>query len=669
MEATLRGSILILSIWLLRSFLRRWFGARATHLLWLVVLVQLLSPWLPQSPLSLLPERTEHPPVTSAAVQSVQVSVRVGEAPVQMAPERPVVTDSPSPWPAYALFIWGLGGGCIAALSILRAVRAARLVSRAPEIGDRALLRAALADLPQVPRRLRICETGELRSPALCGILRPTVLLPAGWAEQFSAEELRCVLLHEIGHLRRGDLIWHWAFLLARAVHWFNPLVWLAERSARADQEMACDEWVLARSVSFNEQVYGEVLLKASRMLGAPRIVSPLHATMAESKIGLTRRIRHLAQVRSHGWRAVMAALVLAVGLLIVVAPSRSRAQADVSSQNVAAPPSQEQPDSGVVEKRVDPTPASATWTHVEIEAKFVELSGDTGQPKELSEGGKKILGAQEYVQLINTLNQRNGTNLVSMPPVTTPSGRRAVIEILREVRYPTKFAQAKDGSGKVAPIEFESRKAGITLEVTPEILPDGRIELLLAPEIVEFEGFVNYRASRPARAGKADDALSELLEPASADHVLNQPIFNTRKLTTCIVLKPGHTALVGGIRHAEEQNPGEQAQRSFMDAILGRGISNPPAAALRHGRSLYIFVTAHLVDSHGVPADRTRVVPVSPGPIPLPANNAGALPLPKKPGFITSPYAPNVGYIDVRGFPSGAEIKCPYTGKMFRLP
>ena len=72
-----------------------------------------------------------------------------------------------------------------------------------------------------------LIETEAVESPAVHGLWRKRLLLPKGIFDRFSAEQVRCIFLHELAHIKRRDLEVNWLVSVLQALHWFNPLVWL----------------------------------------------------------------------------------------------------------------------------------------------------------------------------------------------------------------------------------------------------------------------------------------------------------------------------------------------------------------------------------------------------------------------------------------------------------
>jgi bla regulator protein BlaR1 len=88
-----------------------------------------------------------------------------------------------------------------------------------------------------------VVVTDRTGSPALFGIIRPRILLPQGLLETINLGELQYVFLHELAHLKRRDIYLAWLVCVLQVLHWFNPLIWLAFRRMRIDQELATDAW------------------------------------------------------------------------------------------------------------------------------------------------------------------------------------------------------------------------------------------------------------------------------------------------------------------------------------------------------------------------------------------------------------------------------------------
>jgi hypothetical protein len=94
--------------------------------------------------------------------------------------------------------------------------------------------------------------------PFACGFLKPTIVLPAD-CETWSPDRRRAVLLHELAHVKRHDLVGHTLGRFACALYWFHPLVWTAAKQLRNESERACDD--LALSCGARASDYAEHLL------------------------------------------------------------------------------------------------------------------------------------------------------------------------------------------------------------------------------------------------------------------------------------------------------------------------------------------------------------------------------------------------------------------------
>jgi carboxyl-terminal processing protease len=176
------------------------------------------------------------------------------------------------PWLAV---VWLLGAGLaltpasLGLVSVWRWGRSARTVARGPLMDS---LQQAQAQLGiRTPVRLLVRKQHCM--PMTWGVWRPVILLPAA-AEGWSCERLKMVLLHELAHIERRDCLTRLLAQLARAVYWFNPLAWLAERRICALQEQAADDRVL--DCGCDGPSYAEHLLAVSAEYRSPAWVGCL---------------------------------------------------------------------------------------------------------------------------------------------------------------------------------------------------------------------------------------------------------------------------------------------------------------------------------------------------------------------------------------------------------
>lgn len=171
--------------------------------------------------------------------------------------------------------------------------------------------------------RVRLMLAGPGFVPSATGLFRRTVLLPDE-ALQWTPEQRRLVLMHELGHFRRGDLWTHALGQIACAVHWFNPFVWMLHRHLAIEREFACDALVVSRGAARED--YAALLWEMGVAASRPRLAAVASLAMAAPGRGkLEQRVRRiLAPVRDAGlWlRVADSALCGGAALLLLACAS-----------------------------------------------------------------------------------------------------------------------------------------------------------------------------------------------------------------------------------------------------------------------------------------------------------------------------------------------------------
>ena len=327
LKISLEASMLILTLLLLQWLLKERLAARLRYSLWMLVWIKLSLPWLPESVTSVYALWDERPGVVESQSGSTpdfeqdratlqgEFSMNVSDGtPIAALIEPAILSDSKLSVDSnpiettsanekfhlrfgrmtsllWSLGVFGMGFVMMRNMLFLRR-RIKSLSGNLPDGMEAKFIQNLKARNVQQKVSLRV--TGAVDSPALYGVFRPEILLPKDVVNRYSEEELNLVCLHELEHLKRRD---HWVNVwtsILLAVHWFNPLVWMAIKRMRSDREFAVDEAVLRHS-NTDVETYGESILKTMNRMTAQRMQPGLIGIL-EDKTALKERFERIAR-------------------------------------------------------------------------------------------------------------------------------------------------------------------------------------------------------------------------------------------------------------------------------------------------------------------------------------------------------------------------------------
>lgn len=293
-QVSLTTSVVLLPILLLCAVLRRRYPARVVCALWVIFAVRLLVPVqnsFPDAPVQVTPRTTLVEVQTTQVSESVPETSGTEDEPVIAEPQ-PIIerhwvpagaavtaeTQKSIAFDEILALVWAVGAAAFFVGSMLSYRRFVHRVRRtARDVRDLELLRIYESERERLGLRQRIPlrQTPEADGPMLVGLVHPVLLLPKSGIPLADAP---LILRHELTHAKHKDVLCKMVFLLARCVHWFNPVVHLLAWQGAQDLEIACDQSVVHGLDTDAKRQYGQCILNdvARRMYGGTMLTTRL---------------------------------------------------------------------------------------------------------------------------------------------------------------------------------------------------------------------------------------------------------------------------------------------------------------------------------------------------------------------------------------------------------
>ncbi len=228
---------------------------------------------------------------------------------------------TPISWQGFVFLGWLVGMGVLVALLVQRVYFVKGLIAQSKPASKRVLdILEECRSQVGLRRKIELRLSANSLSPAVCGLFRPVILMPAAVLEKLSQDKLKAVLIHELAHVRRGDL---WVNLLQtmfQIAFFYNPLIWIANAMVCRAREQAVDEMVLV-TLKSETNSYPNTLIDVAEMIFTKPNFSLSLIGVAESKKALERRIKHMLN-RPTPTRSKLGALgllsIITIGVILL---------------------------------------------------------------------------------------------------------------------------------------------------------------------------------------------------------------------------------------------------------------------------------------------------------------------------------------------------------------
>lgn len=325
LSLSLSGSILAIFIFAMKPFISHKFSKSLQYYIWLIVLLRFILPFSFEENIMekiFYKDEIQVNANIQMETQSFKLPVETGSNSTPSKGENSLSKKGNYDMDRdhsryfndllnkYALIIWIVGVAIVLSINLIGYFRFVKYLKKT-NIPPLDVEKNILIDLMEGKDNIKLFRNQFVPTPMLIGIVNPHIIIPDN---KYNEKQIKNILLHEVAHYKRFDIIIKWITMIIASIHWFNPLIYVIRKEINHSCELACDEFVIKKLKPSQRQEYGDTLISVVAEAKYP--VGVLQATMSESKSGIKDRLASIMGYRKKTKVIISLSIVLVIGLI-----------------------------------------------------------------------------------------------------------------------------------------------------------------------------------------------------------------------------------------------------------------------------------------------------------------------------------------------------------------
>lgn len=316
LEASIYSSIMIFIVLSIKSLFSGKLNIKIMSFLWIAVLVRLMLPATLESPVHIADINPFSRVITStsSADEATNTKILENESTENIIPINMSLSETENTAPAIGkpkvsiyqkiknlalksdiwaivFYIWASGAIFVFAKKSYTILSFKKKLLATEKLNSKLTRKLKnTKKIINIKTDVKIAESRYADIPLVYGLVSPTILLPIGFAQSINDNKLALIILHELCHVKRRDILANYFWLIAKTLHWFNPLVHIAYKSHMESIEEACDEMVLRYQCNKNKLEYTQSLLDVIR-LSKNKCLLPLSVSFCNNTSSIKKRV------------------------------------------------------------------------------------------------------------------------------------------------------------------------------------------------------------------------------------------------------------------------------------------------------------------------------------------------------------------------------------------